>query len=283
MAIDIINSSYIRKTTLFDFHISAGAKIIEFAGWAMPVYYTSILKEAAHVRNGIGIFDASHMGELFVSGKDRLKFLQHLTTNDISILKEKRMQYTLCCNKDGGILDDFMVYNLGSCFMCVTNASNTHNIYMHFLTQSKNYKVDIEDRSKEISLLCIQGDRSHELVSKIFNKNLSKMYYMDIERFKFNNSEVIISRSGYTGEDGFEVYTDNMTSHILWERIFADKSSNAKPCGLGARDVLRLEMGYTLYGIDIDESVNPVAASLMWIVKNRKDPAERPCGLDRLL
>jgi aminomethyltransferase len=268
---DITNSSYIKKTPLFDFHIAAGAKIVDFAGWALPVYYSSILEEALHVRKKVGLFDVSHMGEIYIYGKDRLKFLQYLTTNNITTLKEKRMQYTLCCDDEGRILDDFMVYNLGNCFLCVTNASNTHTVLMHFLRQSKNFRVSIEDKSKEMSLVCIQGADSEKIISKVFKKRFSGLYYMDCQSFKFNNTEILLSRSGYTGEDGFEIYMDNMTSRIVWEKILSEEPDIVKPCGLGARDILRLEMGYTLYGTDINNTTNPVSGSLMWVVKNKKN------------
>jgi len=272
METQISNSSYIKKTALYDFHIARNAKMVEFAGWEMPVQYSSILEEAKHVRNGTGIFDISHMGEIFVSGRDRVAFLEYLTTNSIEKTAEGQMQYTLCCNSDGGILDDIMIYNLGSTIMCITNASNTHTIFMHFLTHSKNFNVTIEDKSREMSLVALQGIDAETMLEKIFERDFSHLFYMNLERFKFNNNEVICSRSGYTGEDGFEIYMDNMAARMFWNAAITDEEIKIVPCGLGSRDILRLEMGYSLYGVDIDTTTNPVAAGLTWAVKDtRKD------------
>lgn len=271
MATEVSNSSYIRKTALFDFHVALGGKIVEFAGWALPLQYHSILEEAKYVRNGTGIFDISHMGEIFVRGKDRVGFLEFLTTNSIEDLPEGKMRYALCCNREGGILDDIMVYNLGSSFMCVANAANTDAIFMHFLTQSKGFRVDIEDRSREIALLSLQGKDAEPLCARLFQRDFSHRYFMETEKFKLNGADIIISRSGYTGEDGFEIYTDNMTARVLWHAITSNEELKAMPCGLGARDILRLEMGYTLYGVDINVSTTPFEASLEWAVDMHKE------------
>lgn len=272
METQLTHSSYIKKTALYDFHIDRNAKMVEFAGWEMPVQYTSILEEAKHIRNGTGIFDISHMGEIFISGRDRVSFLEYLTTNNIEKVAEGQMQYTLCCNAEGGILDDIMVYNLGNALMCITNASNTHTVFMHFLTHSKNFNVTIEDKSREMSLIALQGIDAETVLEKIFERDFSHLFYMNVERFKYNTNEVICSRSGYTGEDGFEIYMDNMTARMFWNGAITDEEIKIAPCGLGSRDILRLEMGYSLYGVDIDTTTNPAAANLAWAVKEtRKD------------
>lgn len=245
--------------------------MVEFASWAMPVQYTSILEEAKYVRQGgTGIFDVSHMGELWVSGKDRCAFLEYMTSNAIHQLKDGAMGYTLCCNPDGGIIDDIMVYHLGNSYLCIVNASNTHTVFMHFLTHSKQFRVEIHDKTHETSLIALQGKGSERLINKFFDRDYSGLYYMHAERLRFNNSDVLISRSGYTGEDGFEIYLDNMTARTLWNELLTDDEIKVIPCGLGSRDILRLEMGYSLYGVDIDTTTNPLEAGLGWAVKDEQ-------------
>ncbi len=271
MTTEVSNRSYIKKTALYDFHVALGGKIVEFAGWALPLQYQSILEEARHVRSGTGVFDISHMGEIFISGRDRVNFLEYLTTNRIGRLPEGKMLYTLCCNAEGGILDDIMVYHLGNSFMCVTNASNTDTILMHFLTQSKRFRVDIEDKSREFGMLSVQGKDAESVCSKVLQNDLSPMYFMETEKFKLDNRDLIVSRSGYTGEDGFEIYADNMAVRMLWHAIANNEEIKVLPCGLGARDILRMEMGYTLYGTDINASNTPFEASLEWAVDMEKE------------
>lgn len=267
-----------RKTPLYEKHIENNAHIVDFSGWALPIEYTSILKETKATRLTCGLFDASHMGEIIIKGAQALDFLQALTPNDISKTKSGQLQYNVFLNEKAGIIDDLMVYNLGDSFLCVVNASNINKVYTHLCKAhldgkyAKPENVEIIDESPEISLLSLQGPNSVKIISEIFGKDVNNIKYMHFVQLNFKNKNIILSRSGYTGEDGFELYCPNSIAGSLWDSILEKgKEHGLCLCGLGARDVLRIEAGYPLYGHEINDDTNPLAASLDWVVKFKKD------------
>ena len=271
-----------KKTTLYNIHEKLGAKIVEFAGFLMPVQYSSIIAEHKSVRNSVGVFDVSHMGEVFVSGDNALDFVQHITINDASKLIPGRVQYSAMCYPDGGIVDDLLVYKISDTqFMLVINASNTEKDFT-WMVQNNKFGVVLENKSDEYSLLAIQGPKSKETLQKICDKELNLEYYNFFEA-KIAGYNMIVSRTGYTGELGFEIYFkgDVKIAEEVWNKIFeAGKEFDIQPVGLGARDSLRLEMGFCLYGNDIDQTTNPLEAGLGWITKLSK---ENFIGKDALL
>jgi len=261
-----------KKTTLYNIHEKLGAKIVEFAGFMMPVQYTSIIAEHKAVRNSVGVFDVSHMGEVFVTGEKALDYVQHITINDASKLFPGRVQYSAMCYPNGGIVDDLLVYKISDNeFMLVINASNTEKDF-NWMNENNKFGVKLENKSDEYSLLAVQGPNSKEVVQRLCNKELNLEYY-HFFRAKIAGYDTILSRTGYTGELGYEIYFtgDEKTSEDIWNKLFdAGKEFNIQPIGLGARDTLRLEMGFCLYGNDIDQTTNPLEAGLGWITKLSK-------------
>lgn len=262
-----------KKTKLFNVHQKLGAKIVEFAGYQMPVQYSSIIAEHKAVRDSVGVFDVSHMGEFFVKGENALEFVNYVTINDASKLFAGRVQYSAMCFEDGGIVDDLLVYKLaGDEFMLVVNASNIEKDF-NWLSQNNKFNVELTNKSEDYSLLAVQGPRSKEVIQKICDKNLNLEYYHFFNA-KIAGVDTIISRTGYTGEMGYEIYFqgDEKTAAFIWDKIFEiGKDFDIQPIGLGARDTLRLEMGYCLYGNDIDKTTNPLEAGLAWITKLNKE------------
>ncbi len=261
-----------KKTAFFEIHNSLGAKIVEFAGFEMPVQYTGIIEEHLTVRNKVGVFDVSHMGEFQVRGKDALAFLQNVTVNDVSKLSKGMVQYSAMCYPDGGIVDDLLVYNLGDHYMLVVNASNIDKDFQ-WLQSQRQGDVQLKNVSDEFSLLAIQGPKSRDLLQKLTNVPLSGIEYYRFQTGDVADVPMVISRTGYTGELGFEVYFDskpNLAKQV-WDAVFAaGREFGVAPIGLGARDTLRLEMGYSLYGNEIDKSTHPLEAGLAWITKLNK-------------
>lgn len=262
-----------KQTTLFKIHEKLGAKIVPFAGFMMPIQYSSIIAEHKAVRNSVGVFDVSHMGEIFVKGKNALEFIQHVTINDASKLNIGRVQYSAFCYPDGGIVDDLLVYKLADDeFMLVVNASNKDKDF-EWIKENNKFGVELTDKSDEYTLLAVQGPKSLETLQKICNRPLDLEYYHFFEA-KCAGLNILISRTGYTGELGFELYfkADETAAENIWNRIFeAGGEFGIQPVGLGARDSLRLEMGYCLYGNDIDQTTNPLEAGLGWITKLNKE------------
>lgn len=262
-----------KKTKFFDVHQKLGAKIVDFAGYQMPVQYSSIIAEHKAVRNSVGVFDVSHMGEIFISGEHALNFVQEITINDASKLTSGRVQYSAMCYNDGGIVDDILVYKLNDeKFILVVNASNIEKDY-NWMIENNNFGVEIINESNEYSLLAIQGPNSKNVLQKICDKDLNIQYY---HFFNTNVAgvDMIVSRTGYTGELGYEIYFkgDKSVAENVWNNIFeAGEEFEIKPVGLGARDTLRLEMGFCLYGNDIDKTTNPLEAGLGWITKLKKN------------
>ncbi|MGB2868447.1 MAG: glycine cleavage system aminomethyltransferase GcvT [Bacteroidota bacterium] len=261
-----------KRTAFCDIHKSLGAKMVEFGGFEMPVQYTGIIEEHLAVRKGVGVFDVSHMGEFEVRGKDALAFLQKTTVNDVAKLSEGKAQYSAMCYKEGGIVDDLLVYHCGDHYMLVVNASNTQKDF-DWLQSNKSGAVDLRDVSESTSLLAVQGPKSLPTLQKLTKANLSSIPYYSFVKADVAGVPVILSRTGYTGEMGFELYFDSSpsTGKKMWDAIFtAGKEFGIVPIGLGARDTLRLEMGYCLYGNDIDQTTHPLEAGLGWITKLEK-------------
>ncbi len=258
-----------KKTPFNEIHRRLGAKLVEFAGFEMPIQYSGIVNEHKAVREGIGVFDVSHMGEFFVHGKDAEAFLERNTLNDVTKLTPGRAQYTALVNDDGLLLDDLIVYRLDNAYMIVANASNVEKDFSAFSSR-KNGDVKLENASDATALLSIQGPASTVALQKISDVDLSVIQYYHFAEGKIAGIDAIISRTGYTGEVGFEVFFGAKAKDCekMWEAIFdAGKENGILPIGLGARDTLRLEMGYCLYGNDIDETTNPIEAGLGWITK----------------
>ncbi len=262
------------KLTAFNqIHRSLGGKLIEFGGFEMPVHYTGIIDEHKAVRTSVGMFDVSHMGEVFVHGADALAFVQKITTNDASKLAPGKVQYSAMCYPDGGIVDDLLVYRLEDGFMLVVNASNAQKDFEWMKSNVGTLQIELLDKSDSYSLLAIQGPKSLATLQKLTDAKLGDMPYYTFIKGALCGVEMIISRTGYTGELGFELYFDSSvaTGEKIWNAIMdAGKEFAIQPIGLGARDTLRLEMGFCLYGNDIDQTTHPLEAGLGWITKLSK-------------
>lgn len=261
-----------KKTRFYNIHSKLCAKIVEFAGYYMPIQYSSIIAEHKAVRNSVGVFDVSHMGEIVITGEKALDFVQHITINDASVLFPGRVQYSAMCYPNGGIVDDLLVYKLDeNKFMLVVNASNIEKDF-NWMKENNKFGVEIKNLSDEYSLLAVQGPNSRDVLQKICDKPLEIEYYHFFHA-KVGGIEMLISRTGYTGELGYELYFtgDENIACKVWDTIFeAGKNFNIQPVGLAARDSLRLEMGFCLYGNDIDQTTNPLEAGLGWITKLKK-------------
>ncbi len=263
-----------KKTRFYAVHERLGAKIVNFAGFAMPVQYPKgIIHEHLAVRNHVGLFDVSHMGEFEVRGPDAEAFLQYVTINDVSKLYEGRAQYSAMCKPDGGIIDDLLVYHLGDAYMMVVNAANIEKDFAWLQQHQQRFQVELRNVSDEINLLAVQGPDSLQTLQQIASVDLSPVKYYHWVAGKIADVEMIISRTGYTGELGFELYFrgDEQVAERVWNAVMeAGAAFEITPAGLGARDTLRLEKGYCLYGNDIDETTNPLEAGLGWITKLKK-------------
>lgn len=262
-----------KTTALKEIHETLGAKMVDFAGFYMPVQYSGIIDEHKTVRNGVGVFDVSHMGEFVVRGEKSLDFLQSITSNDISKTIAGQAQYGYIPNKNGGIIDDLLIYNMGkNHYMCVVNAGNIEKDWDWFV-KNKIDGAEIENISDDLSLLAIQGPKATEALQSLTDVNLSEIPYYRFVIGKFAGIDnVIISATGYTGLGGFELYFDKKHSKEMWNKIFeVGAEFGIKPIGLGARDTLRLEKGFCLYGNDIDENTSPIDAGLGWVTKFNKD------------
>ncbi|WP_231459046.1 MULTISPECIES: glycine cleavage system aminomethyltransferase GcvT [unclassified Pedobacter] len=261
-----------KNTALTEKHIALGAKMVPFAGYNMPVTYEGINAEHATVRNGVGVFDVSHMGEFILKGENALDLIQRVTSNDASKLYDGKVQYSCLPNKDGGIVDDLLVYRLDEkTYMLVVNASNIEKDW-NWINQFNDKAVEMHNISDKTSLLAIQGPKAADALQSLTEVDLASMEYYTFVKGTFAGVEnVLISATGYTGAGGFEIYFNNEDADKIWDAIFeAGAAYNIKPIGLGARDTLRLEMGFCLYGNDIDDSTSPLEAGLGWITKFSK-------------
>lgn len=258
-----------KKTVLFDRHEKLNAKIVDFAGFLMPVSYSSVNEEHLHVRNNVGVFDVSHMGEIEISGSNSLNLVQYLCSNDISKLKIGKAQYNCLTNDKGGIIDDLIVYRVESeKYLLIVNASNILKDWEWINKQNIKFNSLIVNLSDKLSLLAVQGPKAQALCQKFTSEDLSLLpnYSFIISSFA-GIENIIISKTGYTGSGGFELYIPNKNAIDIWDALFNCKGFDLKPIGLAARDTLRIEMGYCLYGNDIDEETSPEEANLRWITK----------------
>ena len=264
----------VKKTPLYDRHVQEGAKIVDFAGYKMPLQYKGIIEEHETVRTKAGLFDLTHMGELEIKGDWQDDLVQHIITNDISKLKPGGVIYTLICNETGGILDDALVYKMEDRYMLVVNASNVDKIYRWIIEKEDiacGYKnrqhCMVINKSEQMAIVAIQGPKSEEILQRITPVDLSEIKYYNFTKGKVLDTHAIISRTGYTGEDGFELYISNEDAVPIWDALMVEgQSYGIQPIGLGARDTLRLEAKYPLYGNELNEERNPLDVGLKWAV-----------------
>ncbi len=281
-----------KQTALTEKHIQLGAKMVPFAGYNMPVQYEGINAEHATVRNAVGVFDVSHMGEFILKGENALDLIQRVTSNDASKLYDGKIQYSCLPNETGGIVDDLLVYRLDDkTYMLVVNASNIEKDW-NWIQKFNTNGVEMHNISDQTSLLAIQGPKAADALQSLTDMDLASMEYYTFKKGTFAGVDnVLVSATGYTGAGGFEIYFENQHADKIWDAIFeAGAEYGIKPIGLGARDTLRLEMGFCLYGNDIDDTTSPMEAGLGWITKFTKPftnsealQAQKEAGVNRKL
>ena len=263
-----------KKTALFDKHVALGAKMKPFAGFDMPVQYSGVTDEHFAVREKVGIFDVSHMGQFFVEGPAAKDLLQYVTTNNVETLEDGKAQYTCLPNGNGGIVDDLIVYKMADeKYFVVVNASNIDKDWNHISKYNEKFGAQLTNASDEMSLIAVQGPKATETLQKLTDSNLADIpFYHFSEGTVAGISDVIISNTGYTGSGGFEIYFKNEDAVKMWDALTeAGEEFGLMPCGLASRDTLRLEKGFCLYGNDIDDTTSPMEAGLGWITKFDKD------------
>lgn len=261
----------VKETYLHEKHVNLGAKMVDFAGWHMPVQYSSIIEEHKTVRENVGLFDVSHMGEVFISGKDATEFLNKIVPQDIKKLDYEKAVYCQLPNKNGGLIDDLIIYKLGiESYLVICNASRIDEDLNWIVRNKRGLDVKIDNQSHNYSLLAIQGPRAIDVMKKM-GYNISNQKSFTIKPAIISGIKLLASRTGYTGEDGFELLVENEYSEFLWDKILEEgKEFDIKPIGLGARDTLRLEAALHLYGNDLDEKTTPVEAGLSWSIPKDK-------------
>lgn len=263
----------LKNVALVDTHTKLGAKMVPFAGYLMPVSYSGLNDEHATVRSAVGVFDVSHMGEFILKGENALDLIQRVTSNDAAVLQNDKIQYSCLPNDKGGIVDDLLVYRIDEkTYMLVVNASNIEKDW-NWIQKFNTKNVEMHNISDKTSLLAVQGPKAILALQKLTDVNLSEIPYYTFKKGKFAGIDnVVISNTGYTGAGGFELYFENEVAEKVWDAVFkAGAEYGIKPIGLGARDTLRLEMGFCLYGNDIDDTTSPIEAGLGWITKFNKD------------
>jgi aminomethyltransferase len=273
----------LKNTALAEKHISLGAKMVPFAGYNMPVSYTGLNDEHLTVRNAVGVFDVSHMGEFILKGDKALDLIQYVTSNDASQLYDGRVQYSCLPNGKGGIVDDLLVYRIDEkTYLLVVNASNIEKDW-NWISKHNTFGVEMKNISDRTSLLAVQGPKAIDTLQKLTDINLGEIPYYHFKKGKFAGQDnILISNTGYTGAGGFEVYFDNEVAEEIWDAIFkAGEEFGIKPIGLGARDTLRLEMGFCLYGNDIDDTTSPIEAGLGWVTKFNKEFIDKAVLLEQ--
>jgi len=280
----------LKQTPLHDTHVALGARMVEFGGWDMPVQYSGILDEHNTVRNCAGLFDIDHMGQFDVTGKDALAFLQHLLTADISKLEMNEAGYAVMCYADGTVVDDTFVYKLAGKtkteikYMVVVNASNKEKDFAWMNAHRGGFRVKLEDVSDKYYMLAFQGPKAEEILQPLESFDLSKIKYHHARAFGIGKERGLIARTGYTGEDGFELFVPVSHGKHVWDAILeAGKAAGARPIGLGARDSLRFEAKMALYGHEIDQHTTPIEAGLSWACDLNKMFIGRDCLLKRKL
>jgi len=262
-----------KNTALTQVHTDLGAKMVPFAGYNMPVQYVGINAEHDTVRKGVGVFDVSHMGEFILRGEKALDLIQRVTSNDAAKLYDGKVQYSCLPNEDGGIVDDLLVYRIDEkTYMLVVNASNIEKDW-NWISKYNTEGVDMKDISDRTSLLAVQGPKAADALQSLTDIDLASMEYYTFKKGKFAGIDnVVVSATGYTGAGGFEIYFDNEHAEFIWNEVFkAGEPFGIKPIGLAARDTLRLEMGFCLYGNDIDDTTSPLEAGLGWVTKFSKE------------
>jgi len=261
------------KTPLFETHKKLGGKVIDFAGWLLPVAYSNISEEHNTVRNACGLFDVSHMGEIRIKGKDAEKLVQKTVSRDISKQEIGQVKLTVMCNAQGGIIDDLTVYKLGEEeFYLVVNAGTTQRDFEWLKEQGQGMEIELFDESKKTAKIDVQGPQAQQVLQKLTETSLNEIKFYHFKETKVDGINCIVSRSGYTGEDGFELYFDAGKAELLWNKLLeTGKEKGIKPCGLGCRDTLRLEAGFLLSGTDFDESKTPLECGYGWVVSWEKD------------
>lgn len=272
-----------KKTYLYDAHQKLNGRMIYFAGWLLPVQYEGILKEHEAVRNNAGLFDVSHMGEVDVTGKDAFKFVQNLITNDIKDQTDNQVLYSPMCYPDGGVVDDLLVYRFDdNHYLIVINASNIDKDYKWMRDNALSYDVNLANISQKISEIALQGPKSEKILQKLTDADLGKLQFFHFfKNVSISHINCMVSRTGYTGEDGFEIYTENENIEKVWDDILtAGREDGIKPAGLGCRDTLRFEACLPLYGNEISKDITPLEAGLGHFVKLGK---ENFIGRDALL
>lgn len=266
--------SELRKTALYDIHNKYGGKIIDFSGWQLPVQYEGLTPEHEATRNHAGLFDVSHMGEVEVKGKDAFKFVQYLVTNNVATLEDNQILYTFMCYEHGGVVDDLLVYRFNEeHFYLVINASNVEKDFEWMQKNASDFDVELTNISDKVAQLAIQGPNAQEILQKLTKTDLSeiKFFYCD-RKVLLDGVECLVSRTGYTGEDGFEIYLDPEYAPQIWEKLMEEgKDLGIKPVGLGARDTLRFEATLPLYGNELSKDITPLEAGLGFFVKLDND------------
>lgn len=259
-----------KETVFKEIHESLGAKMVEFAGFYMPIQYEGLSVEHQHVRKSVGVFDVSHMGEFIVKGPNALPLLQYITTNDVAALKPGKIQYSCFPNGKGGIVDDLLLYQLEENeYLLVVNAANIEKDWTWIAEQNKKFNAEVIDISEETSLLAVQGPLAMKAMQKLTKENIIDMEFYTSKKITFAGiDDILLSTTGYTGSGGCEIYFKNKDAKVIWNAVFeAGKEFDIKPIGLAARDTLRLEMGFCLYGHEIDDTTSPIEAGLGWITK----------------
>ncbi|MFO0796571.1 MAG: glycine cleavage system aminomethyltransferase GcvT [Gemmataceae bacterium] len=256
-----------RRTALYDRHVARKARVVPFAGWDMPVQYAGIAAEHKAVRTAAGLFDVSHMARLSFGGPDALALLEKVFTNSVATMKDGQVRYGLVCNESGGILDDVLVYRWPYGYAAVVNASNRAKILAWLEGHRAGRNVEIRDQTDDTTMVALQGPKSVELVAGLFEADVAALKYYFATPTRYRDTGCVVSRTGYTGEDGFEVMVPNALGPTLWDELVA---RGAAPCGLGARDTLRLEAAMPLYGHELTEQTDPIRAGLGWAVKLEK-------------
>ena len=258
------------KTSLYEKHLALNAKIVDFAGWQMPIQYKNLKEEVTAVRENVGVFDVSHMGEFFVTGKDAVPFVDYIVTNDIAGAQLGKAVYSPLCRENGTVIDDLIVYKIAEDYLMIcVNAANIEKDYNWIESKSIDFEVQLVNKSQDYSLLAVQGPKTFEILKSLKStSNIEDAEYYSVQKADNNEVPVIYARTGYTGEDGFEVFGPHDFINNVWDELI---QAGVEPCGLGARDVLRLEVCYPLYGNELNDELTPLDSALKWTVKDSKE------------
>lgn len=280
--VEALITPMLKRTPLYEAHIALGARMVEFAGWDMPVQYTGHVQEHIAVREAAGMFDVSHMGEIEILGTDALALVQRISTNDASKLADNQVQYSTMTNEAGGVIDDLLVYRLhAEYYLLVVNAGTTESDFEWIRNKAADLNAEVHNTSDGFALVALQGPRAERILQLLTDHMLDRIPYYWSQRVSVDGVDCRVSRTGYTGEDGFEILCKSVTARHIWNRLLVTGlDQGLLPCGLAARNTLRLEAAYRLYGHDMDETTTPLEAGLGWVVKLAKGPF---IGRDALL